>query len=184
MPPFKESVELQLFRQIAVASVMAQTILIFVVSPQAVAQGGIFSGPDPNWREEEVALPPAPVEGSLRSFFVSAASPNKFFVDERSISVGDDGVIRYVLVVRTQGGAENVSFEGIRCASGERRIYALGRSDGSWVVARRSEWEPISNNAYNRPQAALAVDFFCDGPAPPRNTAEALRLMRNPRISR
>lgn len=176
---------MHVLKRMVVASVMAPVILSPVLLPEhAVAQGGLFSEPDSNWREGDYVLPPAPAEASLKSFFVSAASPNKFYVDERSLSVGEDGVVRYVLVVRTPGGAENVSFEGIRCASGERRIYAMGRSDGSWVAARRSEWEPISDNAYNRPRAALAFDHFCDGPAPPRNTDEAIRLLQRSRMAR
>jgi hypothetical protein len=129
------------------------------------------------WKEGEHALPAAPAPAALRSFFVSSASPNRFLIDESTLSVDPDGVVRYVLVVRTPGGAENVTFEGIRCATGERRIYASGRSDGSWSVARNSQWEPILDNNYNRPRAALAHDHFCDGPAAPRNKAEVLRRL-------
>lgn len=180
-----ESAELQLFKRIVTPAYLIPAVFMLGLFPLfASAQGGIFSGPDPNWREGEYSLPPAPSEAALRQFFVSAASPNRFLIDESSLAVGEDGVVRYVLVVRTPGGAENTTYEGIRCASGERRIYAMGRPDGTWVSARRSDWEPISDNAYNRPRAALAYDHFCDGPAPPRNTAEALRLLRAPRVAR
>lgn len=156
------------------------TIALFAAILYPVsAQAGLLSDPDPNWHEGDYVLPAPPAEGSLRQFFVSAASPNRFLIDETSLSVGEDGIVRYVLVVRTPGGAENVSFEGIRCTTGERRIYAMGRPDGEWVAARRSEWEPISNNAYNRPRAALAFDYFCDGPAPPRSRDQALRQLRD-----
>lgn len=143
------------------------------------ASAQLFSKPDPNWREIEVELPPPPAEATLRSLFVSAASPNRFFVDEASLSVGEDGVVRYVLVVRTAGGAQNVSFEGIRCATGEQRIYALGRADGQWVAARRSAWEPIADTSYNRPRAVLASQHFCDGRIAPRSREAALRGLRD-----
>lgn len=130
------------------------------------------------WNESAFELPAPPSDSSLRRFFVSAASPNDFYVDEASLEVGEDGVIRYVLVIRTPGGAENVTFEGIRCASAERRLYAIGQGSGEWVDARRSEWEPIRANNYNMPRAALAANYVCDGPAPPRNRAEALRWLR------
>ena len=90
-------------------------------------------------------------------------------------------MVRYTLVVRARGGAENVSFEGLRCATGERRIYASGRKDGTWVPLKNSAWQPIVDNGYNRPRAALAHDYFCDGPAAPRDREHALRLLRQRR---
>ena len=90
-------------------------------------------------------------------------------------------MVRYTLVVRTPGGAENVTFEGIRCATGERRIYASGRKDGTWTPMKNSEWQPISVNNYNRPRAALAYDYFCDGPAAPRDRKHALQLLEQRR---
>lgn len=143
--------------------------------------GGLLVEADPDWKEGEVSMPPPVEESRLRSFYVSSASPNRFFVDEGSLSVGDDGVIRYTLVVRTPGGAENITFEGLRCATGERRIYASGRKEGEWVPMKNSAWQPISDNAYNRPRAALAFEHFCDGPAAPRDREHALRLLRTPR---
>ena len=130
-----------------------------------------------NWQEDGVVMPAAPVEASLREFYVSATTPNTFMIDRDTLTVGADGVVRYVLVVRTPGGAENITFEGIRCNTGERRIYASARKGGEWASLRNSEWVPISNNTYNRPRAALAAELFCDGPAPPRDAEEVLRRM-------
>lgn len=147
-------------------------------SASVAAQALVGADADPHWQEAEVELPAAPQESALREFFVSSASPNTFFIDERSLSVGEDGVVRYVLVVRTPGGAQNVTFEGIRCKTGQRRIYASGRADGSWSKTRDATWVDISNNGYNRTRAALAAEYFCDGPVPPRDRNEALRRLR------
>lgn len=142
--------------------------------------GGLLLEADPDWQEAEVTMPPPPEEARLRAFFVSSGSPNSFFVDEGSVSVGEDRVVRYTLVIRTPGGAENITFEGLRCETGERRIYASGRRNGEWTPMKNSTWQRISDNTYNRPHAALAHEHFCDGPAPPRDLAHALRLLRNP----
>lgn len=146
-----------------------------------ISAGGLLVDPDPDWKEGEYALPPAPAETRLRPFYVSSASPNRFYVDEESVTVGPDNVVRYVLVVRTPGGAENVTYEGIRCATGERRIYASGRAGGEWSPLKVSEWQSIGDNSYNRPRAALAYDYFCDGPAAPRNREHALRRLKGER---
>jgi len=143
------------------------------------AQAFLTSSGDDDWEEAEVELPAGPDADALREFQVSAASNNRFYVDESSLAVGEDGVVRYVLVVETPGGATNVTFEGIRCASDERRIYAMKRADGSWHEGRRSRWEPIGGAGYNNPRGALARQHFCDSGVPPRSTREALRGLRD-----
>ena len=142
---------------------------------------GLLVDADPDWKEGEVEMPAPPQAAGLRAFDIGSTSPNAFFVDEQSVTVGEDRVVRYTLVVRTPGGAENVTFEGIRCATGERRIYASGRKDGTWTPMKNSEWQPISVNNYNRPRAALAYDYFCDGPAAPRDRKHALQLLEQRR---
>lgn len=42
--------------------------------------------------------------------------------------MGSDGIVRYVLVARSSAGTESVSFEGMRCATREVRIYAAQRA--------------------------------------------------------
>ena len=142
------------------------------------AFAGLFSDPDPNWKEGAVEMPAPPRESALREFPVDEISGNRFMIDTDSLSV-DDGVVRYVLVVRTSGGAENVTFEGIRCAAGAWRLYATGRPGGEWAGARNADWQPIIETAYNRPRAALAKDYFCDGAVPPRDRDAVLRRLRN-----
>ena len=113
------------------------------------------------WQEIEVQLPSAPRPESLQSFYVGAATDNRFLIDLSSLSVGSDGVVRYVLLVLTPGGARNVTFEGMRCETGERRIYASGRSDGAWSKSRNNDWMPIKKEGSNRYHAALYFDYFC-----------------------
>lgn len=157
--------------------------LVALALASTPVHAGLLVDADPDWKEGAAEMPAVPKEGGLRRFDVGSPSPNDFFVDEQSVSVGEDRVVRYTLVVRTPGGAENVTFEGIRCATGERRIYASGRKDGTWVPMKNSDWQPISDNTYNRPRAALAYDYFCDGPAAPRDRKHALRLLQQRRDS-
>lgn len=120
-----------------------------------------FDDKDKPWQEVAVQMPPAPQQADLVSFYVSATATQSFAIDTRSLSLGQDGVIRYTLVAISDAGAKNVSYEGIRCATYERKLYAFGRSDGSWSRSRRDQWERIQSNAANRQHAALTKDFFC-----------------------
>lgn len=116
------------------------------------------------WQELEIEPPAYPKEENLREFYVSAVATNKYFIDASTLAVGADGVVRYVLVVKTSGGATNVSFEGIRCKGSVWKHYATGRSDSAtWTKshAARIEWRPIENKPVNRHHAALNRDLFC-----------------------
>lgn len=125
-----------------------------------------------NWRERELRLPSYPKADSLQEFEVSAGTSFRFFVDRSSISVGDDGVVRYTLVAVSSAGAENVSYEGIRCREGTYRVYAYGnKSTGSWSP-RESDWRPIENKALNRHHDALWREYFCPRRSPIANAAE------------
>jgi len=124
------------------------------------------------WQEAEAPLPAYPQDADLLEFYVSAATANRYFIDARSIAVGSDDVVRFALVVRTAGGAKNVSYEGIRCKTLEYRLYATGRADGTWTKARLSEWRPIENKPVNRHHAALSRDYFCPDGLAIRTTDE------------
>lgn len=130
------------------------------------------------WVELEAQLPSYPKEENLLPFFVSATTDNKFFVDGASISIGEDGVVRYVLVAKSPGGAVNVSFEGIRCSSRERKFYAFGRSDGNWSKARYAKWEPIRYQDRNRQHHMLYDDFFCPRGIMVRDAEEAVFALK------
>lgn len=135
------------------------------------------------WVEAQAEFPAFPKEQNLIGFQVSAASPNAFFVDAGSISPGSDGVVRFTLVVVSASGATNVSYEGIRCETRQHRLYATGRSDGTWVKARSSRWRDITGALTNRQHAALAREYFCPGGLPIRSGdegASALRRGRHP----
>lgn len=131
------------------------------------------------WTEVAVNLPTSPRQIDLVAFYVSAATDNLFYVDSSSISVGADGVVRYVLVIQAGGGARNVSYEGIRCLTREHRIYASGRRDGSWSKSRNNEWTKIQEVYANRYNAALFQDYFCPSGTIVRNADEALAALRS-----
>lgn len=130
------------------------------------------------WQEEDAHLPAAPRDETLQSFYVSAASDNQFLIDLATLTVGKDGVVRYVLLIKTPYGGRNVTFEGIRCETRERRIYASGRRDGAWSVSRNKDWLRIQEADVNRQHAALFLDYFCPGGRVVQNAAEANSALR------
>jgi hypothetical protein len=144
-------------------------------------------GINPNFEEEapwqelkEVDPPSFPRDENLREFYVGPVTTNNYFIDASTLSVGSDSIVRYVLVVRTSGGATNVSFEGINCKDFTWKHYATGRNDGTWVKSRaaRIEWRSFENNAVNRYHAALSRDFFCPAGSAISTADEGRRALR------
>ena len=131
------------------------------------------------WVEIEVQVPAFPEAESLIPFSVAYHVDMKFLIDGNSLSVGDDGVIRYTLLVISASGAKNISYEGLRCETAERRVYAFGRSDRTWSKARGNQWVGIrgrSNNHY----VDLFADYFCVVGAPAvLNADDARRVLRS-----
>ena len=115
------------------------------------------------WKEIEAKIPSYPKEGGLLAFDAGPTSPHRFFLDAQSLSIGEDGVVRYTLVVRTSGGATNVTFEGIRCQTRELKVYAIGQRDGGWTRARDPKWRRIQYQELNRHHNALYGDYLCAG---------------------
>ena len=129
-----------------------------------------------NWQEREVKLPPPPKAESLIEFFPSATSSFRFFVDAASLSVSGDGVVRYTLVARSASGYENVSYEGIRCASNSFKIYAYA-NEAAWSRTQ-TEWRSIEPKSVQRWHNELRSRYFCPLRLPILSVAEGVDALR------
>jgi len=130
------------------------------------------------WTESETAIPNFPKQENLLEFHAGPAERNRFFVDGATISVGTDGIVRYVLVLKTSGGASNVTLEGIRCETREYKLFAVGRSDGTWNKVQNPQWRAIENKLMNRHHAALNRDFLCPGGLAPHDAVAIRSALR------
>ena len=157
------------------------TALLLMLPLTVYAEWGQFDyefEADKPWVELSAQLPPTPKAENLVEFNVSSATRNRHFVDTASISVGEDKVVRYTVVIEAAGGARNVAFEGLRCATGERRLYAYGQPDGTWSKARNAQWEGIKFRSLLSYHKALYEDYFCPDGINVRDAKEAVRKLR------
>lgn len=135
-------------------------------------------GEDEPWAEQGVALPAYPDAKHLIGVPVQIVGSNlDMFIDERSLMVGDDGVVRYVLVLRSPSGAENVFFEGIRCATRELRSYAYGSSRSTWQ-STDTAWTPIQDTGMGRYRDQLYRYYLCRPAMGTVTRPEMLQRMR------
>jgi hypothetical protein len=155
--------------------------VVCVLPAWAAAQGREFEADyddgKKSWKEIEARIPPYPKAENLIPL-EAGGSGHRFFIDAPSIAVGDDGVVRYTLLVKTAGGAVNVSFEGMRCETREQKYYAIGHADGTWSRARDPRWRRIEAKEINRHHGLLYADYFCDGRSPVKSARNALDALK------
>lgn len=138
-----------------------------------------LSPPNPDWKEADAPPPPALRQSGLISVEVQRSSL-KFGVDPDSISVGNDGIVRYVVVARSESGAVTGLYEGIRCNTADFKVYARHNAGGGWVPTREIEWRPLQGNQAARHSLAIAQAGVCAGNSPNRSQAQIVKDLRAP----
>lgn len=155
--------------------------VLLILPLTAYAEWGQFDFEFENekpWVELAAQLPPTPRAENLVEFNVSSATRNRYFIDTASISVGEDKVVRYTVVIDAVGGAKNIAFEGLRCDTAERRLYAYGHPDGTWSKARNAGWEGIKLRSLLSYHKALFEDHFCPDGINIQEASQAVRSLK------
>lgn len=132
---------------------------------------------DPDWRESDVPTPPAVRTEGLVPVDV-AGSALRWGVDPASISVGADGIVRYVVVATSDSGAVNAFYEGLRCSHAEVKVYARYATGSGWNPARDAQWRPVYGTSW-RHSAEIAKGGACTGRAPNRSASQIVRDLQS-----
>lgn len=126
----------------------------------------------------EAPVPPAPAFG--KAPLVSIEMPPyvslRFGVDPESLVIGNDGVLRYVMVATSPTGAMNAMYEGIRCATGEVKTYALYGAAGQWAMVADPKWRGLNDNMPSKHALALARQGACESRS---STARSVQVIIN-----
>jgi hypothetical protein len=129
-------------------------------------------------KEQALQLPPYPKQEHLARIDTGHPGSFEFFIDTQSVDLPAADTIRYTLVAKSSAGASNVTHEALRCKGRDRRLYALGRPDATWVPVRRSEWTPYSRTEYSQIHVILAEDYFCPNRQSVPTAQEAVRALQ------
>lgn len=134
---------------------------------------------DPDWREVEA--PPAPafsVDGLIA--LDAPRSGLRYGVAPASVTIGSDGIVRYVVVATGASGAVNAMYEGIRCNTGEYKVYARHNPGSGWVIARNPQWLPMQSAQMPRHALAIARNGACVGHGTAPSAAQIVSDLRSP----
>ena len=138
-----------------------------------------FAGDAPDWKEVDVAPPPAFDARRLIGIETPRAAELRFGIDPATLSIQTDGVVRYVVVASSPSGATTAMYEGIRCATGEFKVYARHHKDGGWSPVSRSEWQSLFDGQTSRHTLSLARTGICTGRAPNQSVEHIVRDLRS-----
>jgi len=152
-----------------------RALLLAVASCAAQAQ---LVPIDPDWKEVE-APPPPPVRTSGLVPLEIPRTTLHFGVDPASVSLEQDNVVRYVVVATSESGSVNALYEGIRCATGDFKVYARQNGGSGWTVARDTPWRSLSESA-SRHTILIARTGACIGQAPNRSASQIVRDLKAP----
>jgi len=143
--------------------------------------GGGFTEAKP-WQEGSVNIPPYPQADDLIKVEVDRVDmPFDFYLDSKNISYSEkEGLIRYTVVIKSDSGASNVLFEGIRCEKREYRTYAYGTYEKSFVKARISEWKYINENGFMAHRYNFFQHYMCNERQSPNTISEIIRKVSYP----
>ncbi|MCW8929276.1 MAG: CNP1-like family protein [Gammaproteobacteria bacterium] len=119
------------------------------------------------WKETESNLPEYPQESDLLEVAGPPAYRNyQYLIDEKNLNVGKDGVVRYSLVIRSPGGADNVMFDGIHCIQNQIKNYAYGSTDmdgnKKFTLKQTTEWKSFRPSGVTAYGKIFATNYFCN----------------------
>jgi hypothetical protein len=135
---------------------------------------------------QEIEVPPPPVyhKDGLITLDMSASSSLTYGLDPDTLSIGSDGVMRYVMVAYSPSGSINALYEGLRCETSEVKTYARSSELGRWTAVQEAKWRRLENTAASRHALALAKRGVCDTTRlATRNATEMIKLLRTPTTS-
>ena len=130
-------------------------------SPGAQAQ---LQNPDAEpWQEAQTAPPAVFSTDQLQAFEVSKDAALSYGIDPKTLTVGNDGVVRYVLVARSAKGALNVLYQGIRCQTAQVKTYGRWNNQSSWNTSPRATVSIKTNEMY----CPMVIMGWMPGPSIP-----------------
>lgn len=122
--------------------------LLMLSTQTGLAQNYIANtgnGPDnPDWVEEAAETPPSFSTKNLLAIDVPPYMSSKVGVDPDTLVVGNDGVVRYVMVMSNASGNVSAVYEGLRCATNEVKTYARFGSNATWSAVQNPVWKEVS----------------------------------------
>ena len=136
---------------------------------------------DPDWKELDAPPAPAFNKDKLLDVDMPVHVNLRFGVDPSTLTITDDGIVRYVMVATNAAGSINAMYEGIRCHTGEVKIYARYSAAGQWVMLMEPPWLPLSGKQPSKHALAFARQGACVEGATARSPQDIVNRLKGSR---
>lgn len=114
------------------------------------------------FKEEKTILPEKIDLNNLQEFQVGVNDPRfRFFIERGSFKTGSDKVTRFVVIIRSNRGVINSSYEGMRCGERLYKVFAYGNAE-KFFPAMQTQWQTIPKDESTDYHAALYNDLICN----------------------
>jgi len=117
------------------------------------------------WIENETEVLAVPREEDLVQLDINQSPPGlQVWIDRSRITVDPkDRVVRLWVVMRSEQGVQNGTFEGYRCDTGEYKIYAYSNPHRKPPVskANRPVWQEVGGRRGINYRSEMMSDYFC-----------------------
>lgn len=133
---------------------------------------------NPDWAESEAPTAPAFDADHVLPLDMPPYVTLKFGVDPATLRITPDGIVRYVVVARSDSGSVTAFYEGILCAKGEVKRYARTQSDGQWRAAAKPQWRSLDDNQPSKHALVFARQGACDGSTLASSVADIVRALK------
>jgi len=118
---------------------------------------------DPDWKELDVKPPTAFRTDKLVPIDMPRHVSVKVGIDPDTVTISDDGIVRYVVVAVSGSGSINAAYEGIWCRAGEVKTYARAGNDRQWNLVADPQWKGLTSSQPSMHALALARQGVCNG---------------------
>lgn len=162
-------------------------LILFTINTTVYADDEISYASDnwQNWKEHEVTSFP---EFDLKRSIAIELDPHsqlQWYVDPNTISIGEDRIVRYVVLAVSKSNIINASYEGIFCKNNTYKVYAraIGQADQStfkWREISTQEWKELANAPPFGHERTLARLVMCEQSSSPKDVISILSRLKSP----
>lgn len=116
------------------------------------------------WQEEKLFLPEFPKDGNLIEFTgPPGINHYTYSIDEESLKVGKDGIVRYVVVIASNSGSRNIYYQGLSCSKQRLKQYAYADMEKQKFIAMKEpQWQGFRRTGALGYSDNLYSFYFCN----------------------